>query len=194
MKINLVRGLKREYINSIDKYNNSLFSEIKNKIKINEYSYKAKQFGLIRLFKQYVILPTKLFFNYSYELNYFLDPSLGLNLLFCPGKKVIVCYDLNAKKEGSLMQKLGYFLTIINWRYMKKADKIITISEYSKQEIIKKLKTYNIEIVNPAINHSIHKQKKVNKKSLLKKYNLPDKKIILYVGTEQNRKNVDDIV
>ncbi|MFA9397255.1 MAG: glycosyltransferase family 4 protein [Clostridiaceae bacterium] len=90
---------------------------------------------------------------------------------------------------------LKKFLTQIP-RILDKCNGIITVSEYSKQDIIRffpdtKDKVY----VTPLAADSIYKplDKEICKHSLNEKYNM-DKPFILYVGGFSERKNVESII
>jgi glycosyltransferase involved in cell wall biosynthesis len=75
----------------------------------------------------------------------------------------------------------------------RKADRIITVSQNSKEDIVKILKVSEKK-VSVVYNGVSEEFKKIDDpllfSSFKKKHNLPDK-IILYVGTIQPRKNVD---
>ncbi len=76
-------------------------------------------------------------------------------------------------------------------RGLKKADRIITISEYSKSEIIKHVgyPEDQINIASPAVDHSSYYVKR--DREIVKKLGISEnEKVILYVGSEQPRKNV----
>lgn len=104
---------------------------------------------------------------------------------------VITCYDLipwaYENNHSSFWKN--------NIEGLGKADKIITISEFSKSEIIKYVgySPDKIEIVYPAVDHDIYY--KTRNKSILKRLNISDScKIILYVGSEEPRQNVDVLI
>ena len=110
-------------------------------------------------------------------------------LNFLKFKKVIVtCHDLiplaYEKRHRSPFLKL-------NISGLKKADRIITVSKFSKNDIVKYLgyPENKIDVINDAVDHSHYYQKR--DKSILNKYNIPEnKKVILYVGSEQKRQNI----
>lgn len=116
----------------------------------------------------------------SQELAYLLN-SIKMD------KSVITCYDLIPwafEKNHSRIWKS-------NIAGLKKAEKIITISEFSKSEIIKYLNypEDRIHIVSPAVDHDLYKERR--DKTVLSQINLPqDDKYILYVGSETPRQNL----
>lgn len=88
------------------------------------------------------------------------------------------------------------FLSLLIPRSIKKADKIIAVSEFTKDEIVKyyKVNPSKIELVYNAVNESADSLRSIEKEERLKiKYNLPEK-FILYIGTLQPRKNVAGLV
>lgn len=106
-------------------------------------------------------------------------------------KSIITCYDLIPwaydKNRSSIWKA--------NIAGLKKANKIITISEFSKSEIVKYVKypEEQVEIVYPAVNH--HAYHKTGNENILKSINIPDScKVILYVGSEDPRQNVDVLI
>jgi glycosyltransferase involved in cell wall biosynthesis len=75
---------------------------------------------------------------------------------------------------------------------LKKANRIITISEFSKNEIIKYLDypEENIRIVTDAVDHELYRPNK--DRTILKQHKIPENtKTILYVGSETQRMNID---
>ena len=82
-----------------------------------------------------------------------------------------------------------------NMKGLKKADIIITISKFSKDEIVKHLNypEDRIKIVYPAVDHSVYYEKR--DKKILGEYNISnEEKVILYVGSETPRMNVPFLI
>jgi len=83
-----------------------------------------------------------------------------------PGKTIITCHDLS---------RWVYYKKSLFWRFnirgLKKADRIITVSNFSKNEITKHLgyPENKISVINDAVDHSCYYQKR--DKEILKKYN-----------------------
>ena len=75
------------------------------------------------------------------------------------------------------------------------ADIIITISKFSKEEIMKYLDypEERIRIVYPAVDHSVYYENQ--DKEILSKIKIPnDQKVVLYVGSETSRQNVPVLI
>ena len=104
---------------------------------------------------------------------------------------IVTCYDLIPwiyDRNRSKMWK-----NII--KGLKNADIIITISEFSKEELVKHLNypEKQIKIVYPAVDHSIYCKNR--DKRILSKLDIAnDQKIVLYVGSETPRQNVPILI
>ena len=112
-------------------------------------------------------------------------------------KTITIIYDLsfilfnefsNSKNSELLLKQVP--------KSISKSDKIITISQNSKQEIINQYKVNpaKIEIVNPAINHAVHRPASKQSIDRVKtKYGIKGQ-YILYTGTLEPRKNIVGIL
>ena len=113
--------------------------------------------------------------------------------------KCVIIYDLIDLSEYSRysnpMQK---WLLRFLYKKVKKADQIITISDYSKSEIINKLQINpkKINVVYPCINNKRFKPIKVESRDKLRsKLGFSSNNfIILNVGSDQPRKNIETIL
>jgi glycosyltransferase involved in cell wall biosynthesis len=93
--------------------------------------------------------------------------------------------DLSLRMQSALSPKA-----------LKKADMIITISEFTKKEIIKHLKypEEKIRVVYEGINLELYKPG-IQSEEIIDKYGLPtNQKKILYVGSEDPRKNLHRLI
>lgn len=118
--------------------------------------------------------------------------ELAYLLKFIKLKKTIVtCYDL----IPWAYDKNRSFLWKNNMKGLKNAAQIITVSEFSKSEIIKYLKypEDKIDVIYGAVDHDIYYGNR--NREILKRLNIPENfKIILYVGSEQPRQNVNLLI
>jgi glycosyltransferase involved in cell wall biosynthesis len=90
---------------------------------------------------------------------------------------------------------LFFLKTLIPWS-IRRADKVIAVSEFTKKEIIKFYQTpeEKIEVVYNSIGeNSCEEYSKDEIEKVKKKYNLPEK-FLLYVGTLQPRKNIPFLI
>jgi glycosyltransferase involved in cell wall biosynthesis len=101
-------------------------------------------------------------------------------------KSIITCHDLSPLtfRSSSLFLKL----VIMG---LKKADRIITVSKFSKKDIAKRLNypEKKIDVITDAVDHNRYYPKR--DKQILEKYNISkNEKVILYVGSERKRQNI----
>jgi len=108
---------------------------------------------------------------------------------------VVTCHDMISlfNNKHRLIDKLMVSLCI---KGLKKADRIITVSNYSKSEIIKYLDypEKKIDVIYNGLDHNEFKVLKDNK-AVLRKYGVSERNsLILFVGTEEPRKNLLRII
>lgn len=104
---------------------------------------------------------------------------------------IISCLDLI---EPLYYHKKSTFL-LHNLAGLKRADYLVTISEFSKKQIIEFLSypDEQIYVISMGVNHSLYYPQTDRK--ILEQFSLsPDNRVILYVGSEEPRKNVDTIL
>ena len=106
------------------------------------------------------------------------------------GNIIISCLDL----IEPMHYQLNNWHVKRNMKYLPMADALVTISEYSKSQIIEYFgyPEEKIHVIPCAIDHDLYRPVKSD---IRQKYNIPEEKfIILYVGSEQPRKNFDKIL
>lgn len=194
MEIDYINGLKTMEIFGRSKYQKEILERIKN-VELNriEYTHLNLKVRGIATFVKYLLYPhivkekvKKVNIKHitSQELAYLL-------MLRKLEKSVITCYDLIPwiyDNNRSLKWRL-------NVAGLKKANKIITISEFSKDEIVKYLgyPEDNIQVIYPAVDHDHYQER--HDKEILKIFNISENdKVILYVGSEQPRKNFSSLI
>lgn len=189
MEIDYINGLKTDEIFGMSKYQRKIHERIID-IKLNhiEYPMISKK-RIINDAVKYLVYPfivkRKVRKN---NIKHVTSQDLAYLLKLVKLEKTIVtCFDLipwvydNEQLPTSKLKIKG----------LKKAERIITISEYSKKDIIKHLgyPENKISIVYPAVDHDIYYVKR--DREIIKKLGILDThKVILYVGSEQPRKNV----
>lgn len=112
-------------------------------------------------------------------------------------KKVVTIHDLIFVRYPNLYSFFDRKIHFQKFKYAcKKADKIVAISEQTKQDVVNFLKidASKIEVIYQGC-HAVFKEQLSEeiKQNVLKKYNLP-KEFILNVGTIEERKNALSIV
>lgn len=109
-------------------------------------------------------------------------------------KCVITCFDIIP---------IAYYHTDFNkhpiWhenvKGLQQANHIITISEFSKSDIVKHLNINpeNIDVIPPAVDHKLYYKNRST--TILDKYGIKeDEIVVLYVGAEEPRKNVPMLI
>lgn len=131
--------------------------------------YRKEKFDIIRIHSSYFVGLAAIIFK-----------------LFHPEVPIIASY-LHLEEKKPLFH-------LIDKLIMKKFDRIFTISQFSKNEIIKKYKIEEekIFISYPGVNKKYKPQKK--DLSLMKKYKLENKIILLYLGGLKPRKNIKFLI
>lgn len=112
---------------------------------------------------------------------YFVGPAALLFKIKCPQVPVVASY-LHLERKNKLQAFLDKLM-------INRFDHLITISRYTKKEIINTffVPEKKITVAYPGVsNIFIHKEKNIY---LLNKYNLKNKKIILFLGGLKPRKN-----
>lgn len=150
---------------------------------------------LYKMIWNFIPIPYSLFFGRSAKItqffNYYIPPGVK-------GKKVTIVYDMVYMSFPETVNKRTQLMLDLSLKKScDRADKIITISEFSKQEIIKYL---NIEpskiVVMPCgvdldIYHPNYTKKDID--GVKAKYKI-DSDYILYLGTLEPRKNIERLI
>jgi len=132
-----------------------------------------------------LIYPTRLFqLRKKYDIYHIIDHSYSYLINFLPkNKTVITCHDLIPLRIKNFLS----VKSILSFKYyisgLKKAKKIIAVSENTKKDLIEilRINPKKIEVIpTKSIDRRIFK--KLNKKALRKKHKLEKRKIILHVG------------
>ena len=118
--------------------------------------------------------------------------------LFIPGRVKVVTHihDVSFKVYRQMILKKDlFFLDLLIPRSIRRSDKIIAVSQFTKDEILRfypKAKN-KIEVIFNSINLIISDSSKESREAIREKYNLPEK-FILYIGTLQPRKNIPVLI
>ncbi len=200
---NLIKNIIKE---SDNEYFLNYFSLRRNKYKekiVQEYKnmgYKINKCGwfpnvIYRNIWNHIPIPYSLFFGKQAQIiqffNYDIPPGVE-------GRAVTFIYDMVYKAfpetiSKETMEMLNYNLAVT----CRRADRIITISEFSKSEIIKYLQVPEDKIsiipcgVDLSIYHPNYTPEEVEK--VKKKYGI-DSDYILYMGTLEPRKNIERLI
>lgn len=119
--------------------------------------------------------------------------------IFYKGKMVVTIHDLTHLIHPEFLpNKFAYFYAkFMIWIALKKADKVITVSQNTKNDILKMFKVNpdKIEVIYNGVGEEFVKKDKESIKYLYNKFNIPrNKKIIMYVGNLKPHKNLERLL
>ncbi len=194
IKIRTYIGRKLNYINGILRRQIELDRYLKDKpdIKLEYIYYTAPKNPLDFISKRYILFPisAKKYSNEKNVVNHITFQYLGdLGHFLNKNTTIITCHDIFTfiEKRNIKNPKIIQAYEITG---LKKCKKIIAISNFTKNELISKLKIPESKIV--VIKNGINKKifYPMNNSQLEKIESLfPDKLKILHVGTEAGRKD-----
>ncbi|MBW6440474.1 glycosyltransferase family 4 protein [Patescibacteria group bacterium] len=144
-------------------------------------------------FFQHFLLPNRLKKD---KIDYFFSPFY-LKPIYCPVKSSIVLHDISYEAHPEWFDFKSQFVLRMLSRYSAKtAQRIFTVSFYSKKEIIKYYGTDSekITVTNLAPDDSFSKIEDLDKiKTMKKKYGIV-KKFIFCIGTIFSRRHISEII
>jgi len=112
-------------------------------------------------------------------------------------KIVTIVHDVSFKAFPRLVSKLDlFFLNTLIPMSLKRADKIIGVSKFTADEILKyyKINEKKVDWIHNAVADNFFQEYSPEQlEAVRKKYNLPQK-FILYIGTLQPRKNLPALI
>ncbi|WP_410507580.1 glycosyltransferase family 1 protein [Methanosarcina hadiensis] len=193
MEIDYINGPKTDEIFGMSKYQKEINERIKD-IKLNPIEYpKVSKNKEINNAVKYLVYPYIVKKHVKKNnIKHITSQDLAYILKLVKLERTIVtCHDLIPWVYDN--NRLPTWK--LNMRGLKKADRIITVSEYSKNEIIKYVgySEDQITVIPNAVDHNNYYVKR--NRGIVKKLGISDtEKVILYVGSEQPRKNVPFIL
>jgi glycosyltransferase involved in cell wall biosynthesis len=159
-----------------------------NKTIINSCFY-IRDF-LFRALSAFIPIPYSLFFRTNVELTHFFDYIIPFGVY---GKKIVTIYDMAFQVYPKTLPLKTRALLKVNLKLScKRADKIITISEFSKREIMKYINvpSEKINVVPSGVNfQKYYPSSDENIMKIKDKYSL-ETEYFLYLGTLEPRKNL----
>ncbi|MCD4760627.1 glycosyltransferase family 4 protein [bacterium] len=129
------------------------------------------------------------------KIDLFWMPNLNFARFNCSTPLVLTVHDLSflhSREFYSLRRRYWHHLVNVK-RLVRRADKIIAVSDNTKRDIIRFFPTTKdkIEVINPGID--CNKMSRDRARELTKKFALP-RIYFIYVGTLEPRKNISSIV
>jgi glycosyltransferase involved in cell wall biosynthesis len=189
MEVDYINGAKTDEIFGMSKYQKEIHDRIKN-IKLNPIEYplisKKRQINSAVKYLVYPLIVKSQVKKGNVKHITSQDLAYLLELMKLE-KTIVTCHDLIPWVYDN--NRLPTWK--LNMRGLKKADRIITVSEYSKSEIIKYVgyPEDQITVIPNAVDHNNYCVRR--DREVIKKLGILDtQKIILYVGSEQPRKNI----
>ena len=156
-------------------------------------NWQYRVFGPQKLWTRFA-LPIHLFTQKD-RLNLFFSPS-HYSPPFCPCPTIPTIHDLGYLQFQNQFTKKDFY-QLKNWTYqsIKKASHIVTVSQFSKNEIIK---TYHIDPQKITIAYNgVNTPPKIDSKTqqnILSSYLLKAKSYFLYLGTLKPNKNIPFLI
>lgn len=150
---------------------------------------------LYKMLWGFVPVPYSLFFGKGADVTQFFNYSVPPGV---SGKKVTIIYDMVCKAYPETMNWKNKLMLALNLgRSCKRADKIVTISEFSKQEIIKYMGVPEEKLVvmpcGVDLNRFFPQIDGLIIDGIKSKYGI-DGQYLLYLGTLEPRKNIERLI
>jgi len=183
-------------LNKIDKKNQYIVY-LKNRPLLDlpkpSKDWQYRVFGPSKLWTR-IALPIKLY-TQKEKLNLFFSPT-HYSPLFCPCPTIPTIHDLGYLESKNQFTRKDLY-QLINWTKgsLKKASQIITVSEFSKSEILKfyKIDPKKITVAYNGTDNPLKISKK-NQEEILSSYNIQSKDYYLYLGTLKPNKNIPFLI
>ena len=140
-------------------------------------------------------LPYRWFFNSGADITHFFNAIIPP---FVKGKKVVTIHDMVIRRFPESMNARTRFVLGLSLRKtIKRADMIITVSEFSKQEILKyyPCSAQKLKVIYQGIDLELYHDgiSREESRRVCGVYNITDD-YILYLGTLEPRKNIERLI
>lgn len=178
-------------------YSEKQLENLKKYLKIGYSINKCTWFhdSVYRIMWNFFYVPYSLFFGRNADITFFFNYVVPPGI---KGKKVTIVHDMAYKAyPDTVRKKTKMLLQIALKRSCKRADKIVTISDFSKNEIIKYLGVKEEKIVVMPLGvdfaryHPDYTEKDVD---IVKQQYKINRDYILYLGTLEPRKNLERLI
>ncbi|MDR2194412.1 MAG: glycosyltransferase family 4 protein [Treponema sp.] len=148
-----------------------------------------------RLLSSFLGLPYSLFFGKKADVYHFFNCYVPP---FVAGKRVVTVHDMAFKSYPETVRLKTKMLRALNFkRSLKRADVIVTVSDFTKQELITYYPEFTkkrIEVVPNGVSPDFfYKAPELVIKNVKMKYKIEDE-YFLYVGTLEPRKNLERLI
>ncbi|MDR2792182.1 MAG: glycosyltransferase family 4 protein [Treponema sp.] len=148
-----------------------------------------------RLLSSFIGLPYSLFFGKKADVYHFFNCYVPP---FVAGKRVVTVHDMAFKSCPETVRLKTKILRTLNFkRSLKRADVIVTVSEFTKQELLNYYPEFTkkrIEVVpNGVSSNFFYKAPEIVIKNVKMRYKIEDE-YFLYIGTLEPRKNLERLI
>jgi glycosyltransferase involved in cell wall biosynthesis len=173
---------------------------LRNIEKYKERGYELRKCSwfhdvVFKLLSEFFQIPYALFFGHDADITLFFNYIVPAGV---KGKKVVMVHDMAYKAyPETVRERTRFMLNKSLQKSCKRADKIITVSEFSKLEIIKYLGIDENKIVimpngvDLSIFHPNFSEKDICR--VTEKYGIP-REYLLFLGTIEPRKNLERLI
>jgi glycosyltransferase involved in cell wall biosynthesis len=195
------------YLNSgIYKYSNSFIDILQSEMCIKKKYIPFDARNLFRYIYQLIFFPISILLFYRDSKKIFSDESLLLATLFpfFPYKNsFFIIHDFRdytyTKAHQNFFDRAYFHLLKKSFTNLKHVQNVICVSHYTKSQLIKNIHIdpLKITVIENSFDISFPNLENLDeiKESLSQKYGFPrEKKILLNVGSEENRKNISTIL
>lgn len=197
--------IELENTKNISKQLNCFTFGYKSRQKEEVYKYRKKGYQIkncswfhdvpYRIIWNFIPIPYSIFFGKKADVTVFFNYVVPVGT---SGKTVVLVHDMAYRAyPETVRKKTKYFLDISLEKSCKRADKIITISNFSKKEILKyfPISEDKVEVVPLGVDFKrFHiEYTKDECKVIQEKYGIK-KKYLLYLGTIEPRKNLERLI
>ena len=162
----------------------SLLNEVSNRVNIIKFNSDKVSFGFFKLFKFFYKNKSKNVISFLNHVNLF----CMLIKLFLNFNLIITIHNVIKPPSGLKNYKQKIILFLSNFLF-KKADHIISVADYVKNDLKKNFNIKPKRIYNPVIYKKIMNKKEYKNKKILNINNLKEKKYLLHIGTFDEQKN-----
>ncbi len=169
-------------------------------IQLNEVQYSQPPLRALSYLFLLFLYPFIILFSLKSKVVHLSSHTHAFLLLlpiFGGRKTIVTVYDIYPYREMHRYSVFNRMITTLNMAGLKKADKLVAISEFTKRELISKLgiPAERISIAYPAVDHRFFKPASLkNRRILLKAFPNLGKHVILYLGSEEPRQNLETLL